>query len=1593
MRFTTERRAAARSTGPSSDHAARPQADARPAAAAARPATTLLARLDRRLLEALEDRVHLSVARDVNGFTVVTLSNPADRAIYVSNAGSDANPGTSPTAPLKTLAYARTLVRNGTGDQLLLRRGDRFNETLTSWTQSGRSAVEPVVIGAYTDPARPSVERPVVASSTGTTFSNNTASSTRTPLSNVYIMGVSFTAADRNYRQPTSGFTIADKPESQGGTIGVNLLGAVSNVLVEDSSFQYFRHGLTVQSITGWGAPSKITVRRNVIADNYARSYDSAGNFVTSEGIYAQDTAGLTLEENVFDHNGWTDPAYGDFGTYATIYNHNAYLNIGNTNVVVTGNVFANAASHGIQMRAGGIATNNLFINNPIAMSFGYVNGSEKAGGVTGEISGNVVYGSNSINGAPRGWGIEIGNTKPGGGTVIKNNIYTSYAAGGQPAIKLDYGTNNNNPADGVGVNDLTISNNVVYGWTKGVYINPGFVPGGTGRQALNGVSVLNNEFQQVNELPVVIHGPAVSPTAETWRGNRYDTIGTASSTLKYWTVKGVGKTLAEWQALAEPSAAAPEITYPNPNVSPQAYNTSIGGTGTLDAFLGEARKQSATFWRPQYRSAAAINYIRAGFSGQRVDALPPAAALAAAPTITAGGGATQTLTVTWSDDNQVNLASIGNGDLLVTGPNGYAQVATLVSATPNADGSVVTAVYTVPAALGAWSAAGNGTYAVSVQGGEVYDKSNNFAPGGSLGSFTVQIAAAAPTASLATVATVANPTAPATLTVTYTVASGGIDVSTLGADDLTVSGPDGGTVTATLSAVTPAGTGTPRTATYLVGPPAGGWTEAQNGTYVVVLNAGSVANTQGVTVGSAVLGSFQVNVSVPTATASAPTITVGGTAPQTITVRYQDANGINAATVDSADLTVEGPNGFASGVTLLTKAGAGTAASPLVATYRLNAPTGGWVADANGTYFVVLGTDQVRNAGGVAAGGGTIGTFDVDLDVGGPVAVATAVQGDVFKPVPGPAVRTITVAFADQTGVDKTTIGTGDVYLNMPDGSDVVPTLVSVTGSGRSVTATYSITIPAGITAATNGYVGIGLYAGSVLDTLGQPTDGGSIGSFQISIDSDPPIAYGYSGGYVDAQTGVDVGVTYYDFPGVDESTIGAGDLVAIGPDGVVRPADLVGFDPTSGNFTQAYYRVPAPTGGWQAENNGTYQVFVQAGAVTDLSGNPIPRTAVADFQISVPTAPTVAMTADAIAPGEPVDAVTIRFNQTVGGFGLEDLQLTTAGSNANLLDGLPNVGLQTSDGITYQLTGLSQVTAAGGMYTLTLTAAGSDVYGEYGLPLAKDASVQFGTDLTPPGMSMFTQPVATAGTGPATFTVTFTDATAVNANTLGDGDFLVQNTANGYKQVAKLVSLDSFASGPTRIATYSVPAPAGGWSAAWNGTYAILTRPGEVADTLGNKVPDWKFLGSLTVNITGTGGQVDTTPPTATIAAVATPRATAVDSVAVTFSEKVYNLDLSDLTLSRNGGANLLTSAQTLTTTDGITYTLGGLTGLTAADGAYTLTVGSAGTPPVADASGNALAGTATRSWTVSTVVTTPTPTITVISPSTVTGSASAQ
>jgi hypothetical protein len=111
-------------------------------------------------------------------------------------------------------------------------------------------------------------------------------------------------------------------------------------------------------------------------------------------------------------------------------------------------------------------------------------------------------------------------------------------------------------------------------------------------------------------------------------------------------------------------------------------------------------------FPRPREIKLVSAPVLSARFSGKRA----------------VSKGAAYTFRVTYRADagNRVDVASLGNGDAVVSGPGGFAGWPQVVKVRANKTGTIVRATYRVSAPGGAFDAADNGTYTVSLPQGAV---------------------------------------------------------------------------------------------------------------------------------------------------------------------------------------------------------------------------------------------------------------------------------------------------------------------------------------------------------------------------------------------------------------------------------------------------------------------------------------------------------------------------------------------------------------------------------------------------------------------------------------------------------------------------------------------------------------------------------------------------------------------------------------------------------------------------------------------------------------------------------------------------------
>ena len=669
--------------------------------------------------ESLERRALLSVSLDAAGFTVVAPEGNA-RVVYVSSSlGDDANDGLSPASPVKTLDRGESLLRDRSGDQMLLNRGDVWRETLGEWDKSGRNAQQPIVIGAYGVGPRPRLD-----TGTRTAFSIMSESA---DVKHVAMIGLHLAASARVPGSP-------DYTGGEGGN-GVGVLSRVDNLLVEDCFIQAYEENILLQDHNG--PASNVTIRRSVIVD----AHSPGGR---AQGLYAYGVRGLTIEGNLFDHNGWSQTVPG---ARATIFNHNIYISSNNTGVVVRENVIANASSHGLQARSGGRVENNVFLDNPIGMTFGVVKGSSvTAGGVSGVVNGNVFLGTRDISGEGRGKGLEIGNTKPNIPTVVSNNIFahSNDAVGSDYAMLLSYaGDTSPNGEQAAGLNDLVVQGNIVYRWSKGLRFDPEFVPGGLGRFALNRVTIRGNDFQQVSDKRLVAHDAPLDPAQEKWSGNRYDGDADDDSRIM---LAGRRLTLERWADAHEPTAANARAAYADAERTADAYAALTTGVASRANLLAELRAGASFHWRPQFTATGIIDYVRAGFAEEGVvrDWRAPTApiALATPPATPTAGDATVTFTVTYGDDKAVDLSTLGENDVRLVGRKGRVDVpATVVSVTGGWEGQPVAVTYAAAAPDGTWDGRDRGKYAIVAQERQVLDVEGFSVAPGELAAFKLKVA------------------------------------------------------------------------------------------------------------------------------------------------------------------------------------------------------------------------------------------------------------------------------------------------------------------------------------------------------------------------------------------------------------------------------------------------------------------------------------------------------------------------------------------------------------------------------------------------------------------------------------------------------------------------------------------------------------------------------------------------------------------------------------------------------------------------------------------------------------------------------------
>ena len=272
-----------------------------------------------------------------------------------------------------------------------------------------------------------------------------------------------------------------------------------------------------------------------------------------------------------------------------------------------------------------------------------------------------------------------------------------------------------------------------------------------------------------------------------------------------------------------------------------------------------------------------------------------------------------------------------------------------------------------------------------------------------------------------------------------------------------------------------------------------------------------------------------------------------------------------------------------------------------------------------------------------------------------------------------GGGTYTFTVTYSDNVAVNVSTLNSSDVVVTGPNSFSQAATFVSVdtNSNGATRTATYRITAPGGTWDLTdNGTYNISLQASQVADTSGNFAAAGSLGTFGVNIaDTTAPTAL-LSTTTLTSSTGTTYTFTvaYSDNVAVSVASLNSNDVVVSGPNGFSQAATFVSVNNTSNGTTRtATYRITAPGGSWDLGDNGTYTVTLQAGQVTDTSGNSVAAGSLGTFAVSIPDtiAPTASLSlANVLSNGGTTYAFTVTYSDNVAinvaSLGSTDVQVT---------------------------------------------------------------------------------------------------------------------------------------------------------------------------------------------------------------------------------------------------------------------------------------------------------------------------------------------
>ncbi|MBX7105228.1 MAG: hypothetical protein K1X57_14190 [Gemmataceae bacterium] len=621
------------------------------------------------------------------------------------------------------------------------------------------------------------------------------------------------------------------------------------------------------------------------------------------------------------------------------------------------------------------------------------------------------------------------------------------------------------------------------------------------------------------------------------------------------------------------------------------------------------------------------------------------------------------------------------------------------------------------------------------------------------------------------------------------------IKTSTFGSTDIRITGPNGFNVLATFKSATPNTNAKTETATYEFVPPGGTWDGLDSGTYTISMEAGQVTDNAGNAVPAGPIGSFQVVI------------------PRSYVVL--NTNNSGAGSLRQALLDANATGGTLDTITF----DAGVFSSPSTITL-----TTGELAISDSVLITGPGSGKLTINGsstGRLFNIGGAGTLNVT------VSGMTLTKGSVAAAGGAILIDNESVTLTDLTILGNTSSATGGGAIAVASAGGSV-TISNSTLSNNSATGGGAVRLAPGTSfsltgsaVANNTSTGVG--GGIAVNPLNAAGAGVSVFVLNSTISGN--LASGDGAGLYFAGVVGAGGFT------VRNSTV-SGNRITAGNGGGIRLRNMDGtFDLQ--NSTVANNTSTANGGGMDWFHPATF-------APTQTVAVNITSTVFANNVATIAGGEDIRNDNNVTIP--PVQLLN-SFIETTGGFTSTDLGGSTVGLGAGsaLLGALGANGGPTLTHVPQPLSPLlDKGTNPAGLIT--------DQRGF----VRSVGTIDIGSVEVDPNIPVGTggpfAPVTSPGGTLYTFTVTYSDNSAIKVSTLDNNDIRVTGPG-GFNVLATFVSVDINSDGTPRVTTYSFVPPGGSWDGFDLGTYTVSIEPNQVTDDTGTFVPA-TTLGTISVS-----------------------------------------------------------------------------------------------------------------------------------------------